>query len=94
MMTASRTAEFLRHTCFGSESFHWRQLNEIETYVQCWDGAEQEFIDKEMEALRQRVISEYKAFSTLLARNTVVTPWCPPYRKRCGGRALRRGAAL
>lgn len=80
MMTESRTAEFLRHTCFGSESFHWRQLNEIETYVQWSDGAEYEFIDRDLEALRQKFIAEYKVFRPLLARNTVVTPWCPPYR--------------
>ena len=80
MMTDSRTADFLRRTCFGSKSFHWRQLNEIENYVQFSDGAECEFIDRHLEVLRQKFIAEYKAFRPLLVRNTAPIPWNPPYR--------------
>jgi hypothetical protein len=80
MMTESRTADFLRRTCFGSESFHWRQLNEIENYVTFSDGAECEFIDRDLEALRQKFIAQYKIFRPLLSRNTAPTRHNPPYR--------------
>jgi hypothetical protein len=80
MMTTSRTADFLRRTCFGSESFHWRQLNEIENYVTFSDGAECEFIDRDLEALRRKFIAEYKIFRPLLAQHTAPTPWTPTYR--------------
>lgn len=80
MMTQSRTADFLRRTCFGSESFHWRQLNDIGNYVTFSDGAEHEFIDRDMEALRRRLVAEYKAFDSLLADNTAPTRHNPPYR--------------
>jgi len=80
MMTRSRTADFLRRTCFGSQSFHWRELNEIETYVQSSDGAEHEFIDRDLEALRQRFMAEYRAFRPLLAQKTAPTKHNPPYR--------------
>jgi hypothetical protein len=80
MMIQSRTADFLRRTCFGSESFHWRQLNDIENYVTFSDGAEHEFIDRDLEARRQRFIVEYKAFRSRLADNTAPTKHNPPYR--------------
>jgi hypothetical protein len=46
MMTRSRTADFLRRTCFGSQSFHWREVSvRSEPMVSVpakrirWDGA-------------------------------------------------------
>jgi hypothetical protein len=80
MMTASRTADFLRRTCFGSQSFHWRQLNDIDDYIQFSDGAECEFIDSDLESLRQKFVAAYKRFRPLLAENTAPTAWNPPYR--------------
>ncbi|WP_139334172.1 MULTISPECIES: hypothetical protein [Acidiphilium] len=80
MMNRSRTADFLRRTCFGSQSFHWRELDEIDNYLQCTNGAEHEFIDLDLETLRQRFIAEYDTFRSLLAENTRPTKHNPPYR--------------
>lgn len=80
MMTESRTADFLRRTDFGGQSFHWRELNDIEDYVQFSDGAEREFIDRDLEILRQKFLVAYKRFRPLLAQNTAPTAWTPTYR--------------
>ena len=79
-MTDTRTMDFMRDADFGSWSFHWRELNALDEYVQFPRGAEREFIDRDLEALRQKFIEEYAAFRPLLPQYTAPTPWTPTYR--------------
>jgi hypothetical protein len=79
-MSDTRTMDFMRDADFGGWSFHWRELNALDEYVQFTRGAEREFIDRDLEALRQKFIAEYEAFRPLLPRYTAPTPWTPTYR--------------
>ena len=79
-MSDTCTIDFLRDVDFGGWSFHWRELNALAEYVQFPRGAEREFIDRDLETLRQQFIAEYAAFRPLLSRYTAPTPWTPTYR--------------
>lgn len=80
LMTYTRAMDFLRHVNFGDWSFHWRELDAFDEYLQWPHGAEREFIDRDLEVRRQKFIAEYQAFRPLLARHTAPTPWTPDYR--------------
>lgn len=79
-MSNSGTMDFLRDVDFGGWSFHWRELHALDEYVQFPRGAEREFIDRDLEALRQKFVAEYAAFRPPLPRYTAPTPWTPTYR--------------
>jgi hypothetical protein len=79
-MTDTRSMDFMRDADFGGWSFHWRELNALDEYVQFPRGAEREFIDRKLEVLRQKFIAAYEAFRPLLPQYTAPTPWTPTYR--------------
>lgn len=79
-MSSTRTIAFLREANFGEQTFHLRELNEIDELVRHSQGAEREFIDDRLEHLRQCFIAEYVAFRPLLSLYTAPVLWTPTYR--------------
>lgn len=80
LMADSHTDRFLRDFDFGGQTFHLREFNALDEYVQNAEGAAHEFIDRALEALRQDFISAYGIFRGLLPRYTAPVPWTPTYR--------------
>jgi len=80
LMAESLTDRFLRDFDFGGQTFHWRELNALGDYVQDSEGATHEFIDLDLEMLRQKFLTACRAFRGLLAQNTASVPWTPTYR--------------
>jgi hypothetical protein len=80
LMAESHTDRFLRGFDFGGQTFHWRELNALDDYVQNSEGAKHEFIDRTVESLRQEFLSTYKVFRLLLPQYTAPVPWTPTYR--------------
>jgi hypothetical protein len=80
LMADSHTDRFLRDFDFGGQTFHLREFNALDEYVQSTEGAAHEFIDRTLEALRQDFISAYGIFRGILPRYTAPVPWTPTYR--------------
>ena len=80
MMIETNTMRFLRDANFAGWSFAAHEVEGLERFL--WDakGAEGEFVDPEIEALRQIFISAAKDFLTSLSINTFPTKRTPSYR--------------